>query len=197
LIYGAGAVAVQDQGGIDVRFIGNTMWDNYYGSLWLRASPYSGALPQATVITDNIMQGFQLLNGAEPISESHNLIVDGPEKYRVGATGAILVQPESPAGYQYGSGDLVGVNPEFANEPEGNFQLMPGSPAVADGTSSYNFAVDNPESTDPGVLKTDMFGQVIVSPVALGALQVPDPSVAWGAPAYHSEWPLTYTSDRG
>ncbi len=121
LIYGAGGVAIQDQGGINVRFIGNTMWDNYYASLWLRASPYSGIRPQNTVITDNIIQGFELLDSSQPASESDNLIDVGPAAYHYSAGGLALVGT-TPTGYRFGGGDLINVNPRFVGEASGDFQ---------------------------------------------------------------------------
>jgi hypothetical protein len=112
VIYGAGAVAVQDQGGSHVDFIQNTMWHNHYGSLWLLRSVDSGRHPSDTRLVGNIVQGL-LYYGAIPALESHNLIVGA--------------QNHLP----YGPGDLVNVNPDFIDPNEGNFQLKPDSPARA------------------------------------------------------------------
>jgi hypothetical protein len=174
LIYGAGAVAVQDQGGIDVRFVGNTMWDNYYDSLWLRASPYTGIEPENTVIVDNVIEGFELLNSAVPTVESHNLIVDGP------------------AGYSYGPGDEVGVNPRFASEPTGNFQLSSDSPARGDGTRIYPKSLSNPMDPDKDAAATDIDGKPIVAPASLGPFQRGELGAAYGAPANTQRIPPTY-----
>ena len=189
LVYGAGAVAVQDQGGINVHFIGNTMWDNYYGSLWVRSSTVTGREPQNTVITDNIIQGLEFLDGATTINESYNLIANGPTLYKDGANGIVYIYPVA-SNYVYGQGDLVNVNPDFVNEPAGDFQLMPGSPAIGAGTSSnYAFRDSPTTSLSFGPTMNDL-GAPIGPSVTLGAFQPADTSVSYGAPDTQSQWPL-------
>jgi len=155
LIYGAGAVAIQDQGGVDISFIGNTMWSNHYGSLWLLKSGYTGISPEHTVIVDNIIQGF-LAYESSPTLESHNLIV-----------GALN-------GYKCGAGDLI-ANPHFVSLARGDFQLANDSPAKAAGMD-YSNKVTGP------AWPRDLFGHAEATRPAIGAFQPGDPTISYGAP---------------
>jgi hypothetical protein len=110
VIYGAGAVAIQDQGGADVDFVQNTMWHNHFGSLWLLRSEVSGRRPAETLILGNLIQGL-LFYGAAPTVEAYNLI-DG-------------AQGDSAIGHD----DLENLNPRFVSIRRGDFRLSAGSPA--------------------------------------------------------------------
>ena len=188
LIYGAGAVAVQDQGGIGVSFVGNTMWDNYYGSLWVIKSPITGAQPQDTVLIDNVVQGFELIDSPLPAVENHNLIMNGPSLYSYGTDGLVYLDPVAST-YLYGAGDEVNAQPGFTSEPTGDYQLSPGSPALGAATTVYT-GVATGDSQDPDSLNADMYGTPLASSPALGAFQPGDPTIAYGAPQHHSQWAL-------
>jgi hypothetical protein len=110
VIYGAGAVAVQDQGGDDVEFIHNTMWHNHFGSLWLLRSEVSGRRPAQTLILGNLIQGL-IFYRAAPTVEAYNLI-DG-------------AQGRSAAGHD----DLEDLDPRFVSARLGDFRLRVDSPA--------------------------------------------------------------------
>ena len=188
LIYGAGAVAVQDQGGIGVSFVGNTMWDNYYGSLWVIKSPITGAQPQDTVLIDNVVQGFELIDSPLPAVENHNLIMNGPSLYSYGTDGLVYLDPVAST-YLYGAGDEVNAQPGFTSEPTGDYQLSPGSPALGAATTVYT-GVATGDSQDPDSVNADMYGTPLASSPALGAFQPGDPTIAYGAPQHHSQWAL-------
>lgn len=146
LIYGANGVAVQDQAGVDVSIIGNTIWTNHYGSLWLVRSTFSGLPPAGTKIEDNLIQSFSLFD-ATAGEEKHNLILNGPR------------------GYKYGPGDIISRSPQFVDPGRGNFKLAPGSPGAvlsqkaaletdADnlyGVDSTHRALGAIQAADPGI----------------------------------------------
>jgi hypothetical protein len=204
LIYGAGSVAVQDQGGIGVRFLNNTMWDNALGSLWLLASPYSGQEPQNTVMINNIIEDFSLFGTAVPTVDSHNLIVNGPSpSYDVLSTDGGCPRVEKDNGmfnspcpgvhsYTYGAGDLVDVDPSFVDPSGGNFTPGSSSPAVAEGTTAFSTTPDDPLDPDPTALTTDMLGQSFASSVSIGAFQSTTSSVSYGASWNSSAYAPTY-----
>lgn len=161
LIYGAGAYAVQSQGALDTRFVGNTMWSNHFGSLLLRKSSFSGLAPTDTVVIDNIIQGFGL-DQVTPAVEDHNLI-----------TG-------TPVGYRGGPHNLRNVDPKFLGAQDGDFQLAASSPAQnADGATAA--AADLLQNS---AVSTDLYG-LRGSPLGnIGAIQPGDPAIAYGAPVY-------------
>ena len=161
LIYGAGSVAVQDQGGLDVDFVGNTMWSNFYGSLWIVKSADSGRLPTGTVIVDNIIQGF-LEYETGPIMENHNLIDEG----------ALHTA--------YGPEDLINVDPQFADPRTGLFGLQPRSPAARAGVT-YSDALTGTRLAD------DAFGVAVPAAPAIGMFQGGDPTRSYGVPMYGSD----------
>ena len=115
LIYGAGAYAVQDQGGEDVRFINNTIWGNHLGSLLLRKSGFTHIAPTDTVVLNNIIEGFGL-NHVKPMVDAHN-VIDGYVNRKVRSAG--------------GADDLYETNPHFVDAAAGNFQLAANSPALS------------------------------------------------------------------
>jgi hypothetical protein len=156
LIFGAGAVAIQDQGGRDVAFVGNTIWDNFYGSLWVLDA--FGRKATGTVIEDNIIQGYERYKSA-PRIESHNLLYE--------------VLP----GHAYGTGDIVNASPRFRNVTGGAFHLDPGSPAIGAG-------VAYPEAVVKAAGSLDLFGRRVSGRVSLGAFQPTDPAVVYGRSLY-------------
>jgi hypothetical protein len=101
LVYGAGALAVQDEGGVDVQFIGNTIWANHDGSLRVRRSPYSHTIPTHTLIADNIIGGFSLVRTPH--------VVQGYNIFSHAKTTA--------------KADIVTADPGFASPDSGNFGL--------------------------------------------------------------------------
>jgi hypothetical protein len=156
LIYGASAYAIQDQGGEDVRFINNTIWDNHFGSLLLRRSGYTDLAPTDTVVLNNIIEGFGL-NDVTPMIDSHN-IVDG------------YVNPKIR---HAGSGDLYDVDPRFVDAAQGNFQLADGSPGLGRAAPP---SVVSPHSVP------DVDGFIAGSPAkvtSIGAMQPDTPSRAY------------------
>ncbi len=103
LIYGAGAIAVQDQGGVNVQFIGNTIWDTHDGALLVRRSPYSHIEPTHTLIADNIIQQFGLKR-VPSVVEGYNVF------------GAIT--------HAHAQSDRVATSPGFVDASAGQFGLM-------------------------------------------------------------------------
>lgn len=158
LIYGAGAVAVQDQGGVDVRFVQNTLWHNHFGSLWVVQSDVSGRRPQHTAVVGNIIQGL-LLYQARLSLEEHNLIVGAQSHYVLG------------------SGDLQ-TSPAFVSIADGDFRLQRGSPAsVAGSRKADQRALGNAIALLPRPTRGG---------VALGALQPGSRAMTAGAPRFAS-----------
>jgi hypothetical protein len=105
LIYGAGGIAIQVQGGSGVRLLHNTVWDNHFSSLLMRRSSYSNTFPSDAVVLGNVIQGFGLMAGGPLRAEDYNLLTN--------------VAP----GYRPGGHDAQGSNPAFAGAPQGNFAL--------------------------------------------------------------------------
>jgi hypothetical protein len=189
LLYGAGAVAIQDQAGVDVRFVGNTMWGNHFGSLWLLASPFTGLLPHGTIVTDNIVQGFEVIDGARPAIEDNNLIDGGPNAYDISSTGEVLIQPEAPlAGWKFGPGDLVATAPQFVSESIGEYQLASDSPALTAGTFHFSTGLAAQSDAPSDLLSYDVDGDPLRRPVAIGAFQPQAPIGSWGAPTNALAW---------
>jgi hypothetical protein len=108
LVYAAGALAVQDQGGVNVQFIGNTIWDTHDGALLVRRSPYSHIVPTHTLVADNIVETFGLQH-VPSIVEGYNIF---------GATH----QTHSHT-------DRVTMRPGFVAPDAGQFSLTARSPA--------------------------------------------------------------------
>lgn len=159
VIYGAGTYAVLDQGGLDVNFVGNTIWNNHFGSMLVTKSYFTGREPTLT-LTDNVIQGLTYYD-AGPQYENYNLLTDVPTR-----------------GHSWGQNDILNVNPLFVDAGEGDFQLLPLSPGLdrGDRAAAHFSAALAPD------LGTDMFGKNLANPFAnLGALQPGDPPVAYGA----------------
>lgn len=158
LLYGAGGVAVQDQGGIDVDFVANTFWNNYYGSLWVLNSGDQPA--EGTIVVDNIIDGF-LVYKSTLADENHNLIV------------AVA----GPGPHRFGRDDLLGVDPDFVDAQAGDFQLTLDSPAREAG-SRY------PTRVTIAIESKDMFGLPDPTRVSIGAFGAQDPAIAYGRPEF-------------
>ena len=156
VIYGAGAVAVQDQGGAGVDFIQNTLWHNHFGSLWLVRSADSGRYPTRTRLVGNIIQGLLFYQSSATV-ESHNLIVG------------------AQAHFLYGPGDLVNVNPDFVSPQSGDFRLQQDSPARAAGSGRELRLAFSPGTLKKAGITTKASG-------SLGALQPGDRSTSAGSP---------------
>jgi hypothetical protein len=107
LLYGAGALAVQDQGGLNVQFIGNTIWDTHDGALLVRRSPYSHIVPTHTLVADNVIEKFGLFRVKK--------IVQG---YNVFGTAHVR-----------GKADVVRAHPGFTDSGAGVYSLDSSSPA--------------------------------------------------------------------
>lgn len=116
LLYGNSAWAVQDQGGQNVSFVDNTMWDNGDGSLILRRSGYTGLLPANTVVTGNIIQTYAPSGIA--VNDSNNIL------YTVGRN------------FQAGPGDITGQAPVFTDPANGDFALVAGT--IGSGSGRVN-----------------------------------------------------------
>lgn len=82
LIYGAGAVAVQDQGGVNVAFVGNTIWAGLLGSMLIRKSGFTGIVPNRTLVADNIIQRYALLTVPGGVTEGYNVFSGRPRHHR-------------------------------------------------------------------------------------------------------------------
>lgn len=110
LIYGAGAFAVQDQGGVDVAFVGNTIWASRYGSLLIRRSGYTGTVPNHTLVVDNIVERYGLMEVPGGVVEGYNVFA-------------------SPLGRHHGPHDVYARSPGLQAPRTGVFGLRPRSPA--------------------------------------------------------------------
>lgn len=115
LLYGAGALAVQDQGGVNVQFIGNTIWDTHDGALLVRRSPYSHIVPTHTLVVDNIVEKFGLQHVSRVV-EGYNIF---------GATA-----------HAHASTDRITMSPGFVDAHAGRFALTDRSPARGSAASS-------------------------------------------------------------
>jgi hypothetical protein len=110
LIYGAGAFAIQDQGGVDVAFVGNTIWASHYGSLLIRRSGYTGIIPNHTLIVDNIIERYGLMEVPGGIVEGYNVF-------------------GSPLGPHHGTHDVYSRSPDLQAPRTGRFGITRRSPA--------------------------------------------------------------------
>jgi hypothetical protein len=116
LIYGAGASAVQDEGGVNTSFDDNTVWDSHNGAFVLRKSPYTGTPPSSTVMQGNILQSY--IQMGAPGTENDNMI-QTVSRWTAG---------------QLSPTDIVGVAPSFVSEATGDFALVPGTPGSGTGS---------------------------------------------------------------
>jgi hypothetical protein len=150
LLYGAGGVAVQIEGGVNVRVIGNTMRGNRLGSLWLRGRR-GITRPTGTVIIGNIISELALFHN-QPAIMSSNLIghQSGP-----GAAG---------------KGNRVGASPHFVNPAQGNFALTSASSASASLRA---------DEVAQGAT-TSLSGRALPAEVVPGAVQPGDPMHSFG-----------------
>jgi hypothetical protein len=108
LVYGAGALAVQDQGGVNVQFIGNTIWDTHDGALLVRRSPYSHIVPTHTLVADNIVETFGLQH-VPSVVEGYNVF--------------------GKTGHAHSRTDRVTLRPGFVAPNSGQFSLTAHSAA--------------------------------------------------------------------
>ena len=157
LIYGAGAYAVQDQGGQNVTFVNNTMWDNHFGSMLVMQS-YFTRLKPTVKLADNIIQGLVFYDAGASY-ENHNLLWDVRKSY------------------SWGDNDLVNVEPSFVDPSRGDFQLERGSPGCAGADAEAARQVDRGDPT----LMTDMLGKAGQAYACMGAFEVADPPIGFGA----------------
>jgi len=160
LIYGAGGWAIQNQGGLDVKFVQNTMWSNHWGSLLVRRSSFTNIAPHDTVIVNNVIQGLGFM-GARAAVESHNLLVATPPSYRSGPS------------------DRRNLDPRFVNARHGDFQLEPTSPLLGSGSASAAKWTRGVSS-----LGGEPKRQIASALTNIGAFQSSDPRIAYGAPIY-------------
>jgi hypothetical protein len=159
LVYGAGSFAVQDQGGQNVVFVNNTLWDNHYGSLLVTVSNYTGLSP-TLALTNNILQGVDFVASATARVDSHNLLAD------VSATS-----------HSWSPTDLLDAQPTFVDAAEGDFALAANSLGIGFADATLAQALMSGDST----LETDMFGLTPPAFYNIGALQSDDPDNAYGA----------------
>jgi hypothetical protein len=76
LLLRAGGVALQSQGIAAARIVNNTIWDNGVSGLWLTPGfERAGVriMPTDTVVTNNIVQRFELLGGAGVATAAGNV----------------------------------------------------------------------------------------------------------------------------
>ena len=160
LIYGAGGFAVQDQGGQNVTFVGNTMWDNHYGSMLVTQSTYTGLEPTLT-LADNIIQGLGFTSGATTQYEDYNLV-----------TLLAYMQP-----HVAGAHDIVNASPVFVDPADEEYQLEPTSPGygAADVTEADSLTAGIP------TLAADMFGDTTNPYASIGSFQSGDPAIGYGS----------------
>jgi hypothetical protein len=96
VIWRADGYAVQSQGATGVRVHGNVIWGGRYGALLLRRSPTTGRPAHDTAVTGNLLDGFSVLDGAEPRRFANNYIARRTPQTPVGALdapGAIFFDP--------------------------------------------------------------------------------------------------------
>ncbi len=110
LIYGAGAIAVQDQGGVNVDFVGNTVWAGHFGSVLIRKSGYTKIVPNHTLVADNIIEQYGLLDVPGGVVQGYNVF-------------------GSHVARRLGPHDLSTRNVGLQAPLHGAFGLTPGSPA--------------------------------------------------------------------
>jgi Right handed beta helix region/Protein of unknown function (DUF1565) len=112
LLYGSDAIAIQNQGATDTRYLYNTIWDTRYGALLLRQGE-GGATPRDTVVVGNILESFEASEGARARYRDYNLIQQ---------------HQGTPAPHE-----RVGLSPRFRNARGGDYRLSRRSPAVRRG----------------------------------------------------------------
>jgi hypothetical protein len=111
LIYGAGAIPVQDQGGVNVQFVGDTIWAGHDGSLLIRRSNYTGIVPNHTLLADSIVEQYGLDHVHGGITQGYDLF--------------------SQTGHRRGPHVRVRAKVGLSNPRGGDFALAPGSPALS------------------------------------------------------------------
>ncbi len=153
LIYGAGAIAVQDVGGQNVRFVGNTIWDSHFYSMLIIKSYYTHLEPTVKLV-DNIIQGLTFYHAGAQF-EDYNLLTE--------------VSKHSA----WGRHDIIDVNPRFVDPLAGDFALETGSPGYDQGNVSIARSLDSDFSAN-------LFGRRSAND-NIGALEPGDPLVAYGS----------------
>jgi hypothetical protein len=108
LIYGGGAIPVQDQGGVDVQFVGDTIWAGHDGCLLIRRSGYTGIVPTHTLLADSIVEQYNLDHVHGGITQGYDLF--------------------SMARHRGGPHVRVTAKVGLSNPRAGDFALAPGSP---------------------------------------------------------------------
>jgi hypothetical protein len=152
LMYGAGGVGLQDEGGVDVRLVGNTIWSNRLGSVWLRG--HGAGRTSGTVLVGNLISKLAFLQGNRPVTNSFNVI-----KSHHGDN-------------DRANGNELGVQPAFAAPATGNFTPMhwhaSASLAAAEraaGATTDLYGQPLPASAAPGAIQqgdpSQGFGAVI------------------------------------
>lgn len=133
LVYGAGALAVQDEGGVNVQFIGNTIWDGKDGSVRIRRSPYSHLVPTDTLLADNIIQsisfkrvpsivyGYNVITHAGPLLRGNSDVLTSSAGLIDPASGAFGLTSHSPA---KGSAAPVSKLVEMARKAGANATML-------------------------------------------------------------------------
>lgn len=135
LIYGAGAIAVQDQGCVDCQFVGNTIWATHDGAILIRKSGYTGIVPTHTLIADNIFQQYTLA--------IHGHVVQG---YNVFAR-------SSGSKGNHGPHDVVTAKVDLQSPRQGLFAPTGSSPATGSAApQAVLLRMARAADADPGVI---------------------------------------------
>jgi hypothetical protein len=109
LIYGSDAIAIQNQGATNTRYLYNTVWDTRYGALLLREGE-QGTVPTDTVVVGNILESLEVSEGAGTRARGYNLIADAKSGRA--------------------ADELIGVAPGFRAPGRGDYRLRSTGPAV-------------------------------------------------------------------
>ena len=109
LLYGSDAIAIQNQGATNTRYLYNTVWDTRYGALLLRQGE-EGTVPTDTVVVGNILESLEVSEGAGTRVRGYNLIEDAKS---------------GRAPHEW-----VGVPPGFRAPGRGDYRLRSKGPAV-------------------------------------------------------------------
>jgi hypothetical protein len=75
LFHDSGAYAIQSQNATGVRFVHNTVWYSGYGGLLLRG--HNGAAASDTVVANNLLYGYDVIEGAGTSQFAGNVIRSG------------------------------------------------------------------------------------------------------------------------
>lgn len=160
LIYGAGGYAVQDQGGQNVSFIGNTMWNNHYGSVLVEPSSFTGLSPTVK-IADNIIQSLTLANVTAQY-EDYNLLTN--ERLTTG----------------WGSDDIINQTPSFVAPKSGDFRLAHTSPGGGAGNTEIAQTLTKGNTN----VAADISGGAASPWYNIGYSQPHDPDVSYGPASF-------------